>query len=58
MAMSEQPLDLKRFLKLFWRGRLIVAVFVIVGFLCGVAHVVLRPPLPTARALVVIPTAP
>jgi capsular polysaccharide biosynthesis protein len=57
MAMSEQPLDLKRFLKLFWRGRLIVAVFVIVGFLCGVAHVVLRPPPPTARALVVIPTA-
>ncbi len=58
MAMSEQPVDLKRFLKVFWRKRLIVCVFVIVGLLCGVAHVALRPPLPAARALVVVPTVP
>jgi capsular polysaccharide biosynthesis protein len=57
MAMSEQPVDMKRFLKVFWRKRLIVCVFIIVGTFCGVAHVVLRPPLPVARALVVIPTS-
>lgn len=55
--MNEQPLDLKRFLKVFWRNRLVVVAFVLLGFLCGVAHAVLRPPLPSARALVVIPTA-
>ena len=53
--MSEQPLDLKGFLGLVWRRRLVVGGLAAAGLACGVAHTVLLPPLPRASALVVIP---
>jgi capsular polysaccharide biosynthesis protein len=57
MAMNEQPLDLTGFVKRVWRDRLLVGLFAAAGFLCGLAHLALQPPLPTAGALVVIPTS-
>ena len=53
--MTEQPLDLKGFVKAVWRSRLLVGALVLAGLACGVAHTELLPALPTARTLVVIP---
>jgi capsular polysaccharide biosynthesis protein len=53
---SEQPLDLKAFLKVIWRRRWLVGTLALVGFAGGVAHEVLMPPSPEARALVIVPS--
>ena len=55
--MSEQPLDLKASLKVVWRRRWLVGTLALVGFAGGVAHEALMPPLPKARALVLVPSS-
>ena len=54
--MSEQPLDLKTFSRALWRRRRMVGALAALGAAAGVAYSVLLPPLPTARALVVLPS--
>jgi capsular polysaccharide biosynthesis protein len=54
---SEQPLDLKASLKVIWRRRWLVGALALVGFAGGVAHEALMPPLPKARALVLVPSS-
>jgi len=53
--MEEQPLDLKASFKAVRRHRLLVALLVVVGLSIGVAYVERTPPLPEARALVLLP---
>jgi len=53
--MDEQPIDLKAALTIIWRKRILLVVLAIVGACGGVAYSVLRPPIPTARALVLLP---
>jgi capsular polysaccharide biosynthesis protein len=55
--MSQQELDLKRFLKAVRRYRLLVVGIAVLGLAAGAAFTVLRPPLFTSRALVVLPTS-
>jgi capsular polysaccharide biosynthesis protein len=54
---NEQALDLKSVFRLIWRRRWLVAALALVGFFFGVAYEVLTPPLPEARALVIIPSS-
>ena len=53
--MSEQVLDLRRSVHIILRHKLIVAVFVVLGLLLGVAYALLHPPMLTSKALVVLP---
>ncbi len=55
--MSEQPLDIKSFSKVVRRRRRMVGAFAALGLAAGVAHWVVMPPEPTARALVVLPAS-
>jgi hypothetical protein len=52
---SEQPLDSKAFLGIIKRRRFAVGAVAVVGLSAGLALGVLRPPMPTARALVILP---
>jgi capsular polysaccharide biosynthesis protein len=54
---SEQPLDLKSFSRVVRRRRRMVGALAALGLAAGVAHWVLLPPVPTARALVVLPAS-
>lgn len=53
--MNEQPLDLKAFFRVVWRRRILIGVLALIGFVAGVAHVTLMPPMPKARVLVILP---
>jgi capsular polysaccharide biosynthesis protein len=54
--MSHQELDLKRFLQVVRRYRLLVGGFALVGLLGGAAYTLLNAPMLEAKALVVLPT--
>jgi capsular polysaccharide biosynthesis protein len=54
---SEQPLELKALLRGVWRGRVAIGALAVFGLGNGVAHEVLLPPEPIARALVIVPAS-
>lgn len=56
LTVSEQPPDLKSFLKVLWRRRWLVGTLALAGLAGGIAHELLMPPLPQARALVIVPS--
>lgn len=56
--MSQQALDLRRFMRIVRRHRKLVAAVAIAGLLIGGAYCYLKPPTLTATALVVLPEAP
>ncbi len=53
--MNEQPIDLKASLNILWRRRVLLVAMALLGVCGGTAYSVLRPPLPTAVALVLLP---
>lgn len=53
--MSAQTLDLKRSVRIVLRHKILVGVAAGLGLLGGVAYAVLRPPMVTSQALVVLP---
>jgi capsular polysaccharide biosynthesis protein len=53
--MSEQVLDLRRSIHIIRRHKIIVGIAVMLGLLLGVAFTMLRPPMLTSKALVVLP---
>jgi capsular polysaccharide biosynthesis protein len=53
--MSQQALDLRRSIRIVRRHRLLVGIIVALGILVGVAYAVLKPPLATSTALVLLP---
>jgi capsular polysaccharide biosynthesis protein len=56
--MSQQALDLRRSIKIVRRHRWIFWSVVVIGLLVGAFYAVLRPPMLTSTALVVLPEAP
>jgi capsular polysaccharide biosynthesis protein len=53
--MSEQVLDLRKFVRIVRRHRKLVGIVAAFGLLLGVAYTVLSPPLLTSKTLVVFP---
>jgi capsular polysaccharide biosynthesis protein len=53
--MSEQVLDLRRFVQIARRHKAIVVAASVLGLLIGLGFTLLNPPLPTANALVLLP---
>ena len=53
--MSEQALDLRRSVRIVLRHKITVAIAAALGIAVGVAFTVLRPPMLTSQALVVLP---
>lgn len=53
--MSERALDLRRSAQIVRRHKLLVCCLTVLGILAGVAYAVLKPPLLTSTALVVLP---
>src|SRR5690349_23326258 len=53
--MIQEPLDFKRALQLVRRHKIIVVIAAVLGLVAGVALAVLRPPMLTSQALVVLP---
>jgi capsular polysaccharide biosynthesis protein len=53
--MSDQPLDLRRSMKIIRRHKRVVGVAALLGLLGGGAFAMLNPPMLTAQALVVLP---
>ncbi len=53
--MSEQALDLHRVMQIVWRYKLLLGIAGLVGLLAGASLTMLRPPLLTSKALVVLP---
>ena len=53
--MNQQALDLRRFLRTIWLRRAIVLIAVLAGIAAGTAFGLLRPPVLTARTLVLLP---
>ena len=52
--MNQQPLNLRRFIQIIRRHKLLVAAVMLLGFLGGVGYAVMNPPMMTSRALVVL----
>ncbi len=52
--MSEQALDLRRSMQVVRRHKIVVGILAALGLLVGVAYAVLRPPMLTSSALVVL----
>jgi len=52
--MSEQ-LDLRGFMRMAWRHKAIVMAAALLGLLAGLGFTLLKPPLPTSNALVLLP---
>jgi capsular polysaccharide biosynthesis protein len=52
--MTQEALDLRRSLRLVRRHKIIFGIFVALGLLAGAAFTVLRPPMLTSQALVVV----
>ena len=55
--MSEQALDVRRFLQIVRRHRAIVGIVALLGLLAGGGYAVLNPPMLASSALVVLPPA-
>jgi capsular polysaccharide biosynthesis protein len=55
--MSEQPLDLRRSVRIVRRHRVVFAVAAVLGLLAGATFIFLNPPLPASEALVVLPAS-
>ena len=55
--MSQQVLDLRRSAQIVRRRKLLIGVIVALGILAGCAYSVLKPPMLTATALVVLPVS-
>jgi capsular polysaccharide biosynthesis protein len=55
--MSEQALDLRRSVQIVRRHKFTVGIAAAVGLAAGVAFTVLRPPMPTSQAQVILPPA-
>ena len=55
--MSEQALDLRKSLRIVRRHRIIVGIVALLGLLAGVGYAVLKPPMLSSTALVVVPSA-
>ena len=53
--MSEQVLDLRKFLQIARRHKAIVMAATVLGLLAGLGFTLLNPPLPTSNALVLLP---
>src|SRR6478672_2880242 len=53
--MIQEPLDFKRALQLMRRHKIIVMIAAVLGLVAGAALAVLRPPMLTSQALVVLP---
>jgi capsular polysaccharide biosynthesis protein len=53
--MSQQSLDLRRSVQIVRRHKILVGVVAILGLLMGAAYAVLKPPLLTGTALIVLP---
>jgi capsular polysaccharide biosynthesis protein len=53
--MIEQPLDLRKSLRIAWRHKLVVTIFTAVGLLGGAVYTALEPPTVASTALVVLP---
>jgi capsular polysaccharide biosynthesis protein len=53
--MNQQALDLRRFLRTIWLRKAIVLIAVLAGIAAGTAFGLLRPPVLTARTLVLLP---
>lgn len=53
--MTEQALDLRTFLRLVRQYKAVVIAAVLVGVLAGVGYTLVKPPLPSTNALVVLP---
>jgi capsular polysaccharide biosynthesis protein len=53
--MSEQPLDLRRSLRMVRRHKIMVMVFAALGTLACASYTMLHPPMPVSNALVVLP---
>src|SRR6516164_1566180 len=51
--MNQQPLNLRRFIQIIRRHKLLVAAVMLLGFLGGVGSAVMQPPTATSRDLVV-----
>lgn len=52
--MSEQPIDARRFLRIVRRHKAAVIIFAVLGVLAGAGYTILRPPMFTSKALVVV----
>ena len=55
--MSERAVDLRRSVRIVLRHKFTVAIAAALGIAAGVAFTVLRPPMLTSQALVVLPSA-
>ena len=55
--MSDQPLDLRRSLHILRRHKAIISVVMVLGILAGGAFALLKPPMLTSTALVVLPAS-
>jgi capsular polysaccharide biosynthesis protein len=53
--MTQETLDLRAFLRLMRRHKIVLGIFVALGIAAGVAFTVLRPPLLSSESLVVLP---
>ncbi|MGH3220453.1 MAG: Wzz/FepE/Etk N-terminal domain-containing protein [Streptosporangiaceae bacterium] len=53
--MSQQALDMRRYVQIVRRHKLLIGTLTILGLLAGGAYAVVRPPMPTSTALIVIP---
>ena len=53
--MSQQALDLRRSIQIVRRHKLLVGIMVALGLLAGGAYAVLKPPMVTSTALVLLP---
>lgn len=56
--MSQQAMDLRRSMQMVRRHRRIFGAVVVLGLLIGAGYAVLRPPMVTSTALIVLPQAP
>src|SRR5215831_9831654 len=55
--MNDQVLDWRKYARIVWRHKRFLGVAALIGLLAGVAFTLLRPPMLTSRALVVLPSA-
>jgi capsular polysaccharide biosynthesis protein len=52
--MNEQPLDLKRFMQIVWRRKILVGVLAALGLAVGIAYSTFRSPMLESQALVLL----
>src|SRR6202035_4307982 len=54
-SLNEHPLDLKESIRAIWWRRRLVATLAGIGLVGGLGFSVIRPPMPSAEALVLLP---